>query len=1342
MIITAYLKNKVLFFYLIFSSISVLATEIRFETIPSVEALPKETTWAIAKDKNGMLWYGNDSGLLKYDGYKIQSIRKSTSLENITNVRKLLNHRSGDLWVGTQNNGLYRIIDNKVIPFTSSNKIIAPNKVTDIIQAQNGLWVGSHTNLVFITEDDNVINYPLPNAKSLVDKVTITAIVDLSEQELLITTQYNVFIFDKSSYKFSEIDIYGLEDTFINTAYQDTDKNIWIATDQGVFKRAKNTNEFKPYRTELINFRINTIIIDNKNIWFGSNTQGLIKISKQDASIVKYRSSTLNSSSISGDSITSMLLDDTGIMFIGSFHGWTSYFNTNNLNFGFETSLLNSISCIESPVFYGIDVDINGVLWISAASGMIEYNLKDEKCINHNIDTNNHKIFPLNYPLFSFSDAQNKRWVTSSKGIYKLDKSSGLLDDSYQQYNDSAIYTMIEINPSEYLLGSRNGLYKFKDDRVKRITSTNKSLNKADVRNIIKVKLNELLLATDAGVASLDSEGLYKIDSKIQSQLPTENIYSIFRNHNDELWVGTSKKGIFKFDKNDKLITRYDEKNGIPTSLTIFSILHEGDDLWLGTDNGLARLNINTDQVHMYRQSDGLQGNFFIRSSAHKSDDGKLYFGGRNGLNAFYPKDIKLNKIPPNIVLTNLTRFGKTVESGIEKDGFVIDKPINDLDELVLTHKDYVIGFEFAALDFADPSRNKYAFMMQGLDPDWNYVNADERKISYSNLAAGDYVFRVKGSNKDGTWNETGKSLKVTVLPAPWLTWWAYSLYVLTFFALLFGYLYRKNQANRQVTKMLRYEVDKQTKALQVQKQKVETLLKRKNELFANVSHEFRTPLTLILGPINKLLKSQLAMDDIRSLQMVNRNANRLLTMIEQLLQLAKMSNQEEIVFVPQQVHPNIETLVASFQPLAETKNISLKLLQNDDAAISATQDVIDIVLGNLISNALKYTQDGGAVTVSSIKQDNYVTIAVTDNGCGLDEQQQINIFNRFTRLDSHLDIAGVGIGLSVVEEMLKVNNGTIQLTSALGEGSTFAVRFHCVELTSETQNVASNKSLVDQLVKESYTEELDSSEHIQFYGSKSNECILIIDDNLDMRTHVAETLKHQYYCITADRGKAGIAQAIKFVPDIVICDVMMPGMDGFQVSRILRSDTRTSHIPLILLTALNDKKSRIKGWRENIDVYLTKPFDADELLIQLENILVIRNILKKKAGAAIKAGKMSVNSGLPKNDQVFVDKFIQLIAKMYTDPNFLRPQMASLMAVSDRQLQRKMKALIDKNPMDMLREHRLKQAAESLKDGYQVSITADNCGFNSVTYFSKCFKEQYGVSPKIYQQTCNDRTG
>jgi len=1323
--------------------LNLMATELRFVKPQGLEQLPKQTVWAMTQDHNGLIWFGNDAGLYQYDGYKIRSIDELIPDAKINSVRTLVADKQARLWIGTKGNGLFQIANNNINHISFSDTQSDFNFISAMQESVEGLWFGTYNNLGIVDSHNAVKYYSLPGATTDNKKASLTSIVDLSDKNLLLTTTDAVYIFNKQSYLFTKLSIQNSHNIYINSAYKDIKNQVWLATNQGLFLKTQDDDDFLPFKPELINFKINTIVIDEKNIWLGTITQGLVRIENQglnsnDLQLNFYQNDKNNSKSIPGNSVVSLLLlEKTGTVFISDFLTGISHIDTNSLEFGILSATKNGIHCTDSTVFYDIDIDENSDLWIATLTGLVQFNPSNNICINHNLSINNELLFTQTNPRYSFIDSSNTRWLTTSNGIYKMDPSSGLLFRPSNENLNKYIYFMTETNPQSYILGTTEGLYRYKQNLVTEIKRTDDGTIGTVVFHFIKESANRYYLATNKGLAVLEDNDKFTVYHKVQNQLPTTNILSMSIDQQQDLWVGTDQYGLYQFNKKGDLINHYGESNGIPAKLSIFNIIATGDELWMSTDNGLLQLNTKTGLAHNYHESDGLQGELYFIGSAAKSDDGKLYFGGPNGLNAFYPSDIKTNGIKPKIALTQFTRFGKEVQANVEDADFILPKPINELDLLTLSHKDYVIGFEFAVLDYADPSRNQYAYQMEGLDPDWNYTTAENRTASYTNLKAGDYIFKVKGANKDGIWNETGKQLKIKVYPAPWLSWWAYTLYVLTFFLLLFGYLYRKNKANARITLMLRDEVDRQTKQIQEQKLTVENLLDRKNELFANVSHEFRTPLTLILGPINKLLDSNPKGDDLKSLQMVNRNANRLLTMIEQILQLAKLNDVENITYVPQQVHTQVEIIVESFQLLASSKKISLILASNDEAAINGTQDIIDNILGNLLSNAIKYTQTGGTVTVNSQLKNNILTLSVTDTGCGLDEQQQKDIFNRFERLEAHHDIAGVGIGLSLVAEIVKINNGHINVTSQPGKGSCFAVSLDNIEL-SKASAINNNKTLIDQFIKESMLGDKDQNEPIQFIGNQQHPNLLIIDDNKDMREHIADSLKQHYYCMLANRGKAGIALAIKHVPEIIICDVMMPEMDGFQVSRVLRSDSRTSHIPLILLTALNDKKSRIKGWRENIDVYLTKPFDAQELLLQLENILVIRNILKKKAHAAIRSGKVSMNSGLPKLDQKFLDKFIGIIEDMYSNPNFLRPQMASMMAVSERQLQRKIKALIDKNPLDLLREYRLKKAAEILKEGYQVSITADKCGFNSVTYFSKCFKQQYGITPKEYQSTCN----
>ncbi|MBL4660254.1 MAG: response regulator [Alcanivoracaceae bacterium] len=1349
------LSRKAVFVFFILAMNCSYAVVVKFnKLINSIDNTPIQVVKKILQDKNGYIWIATaDAGLFKFNGNELESININNSSKPIEIVTMHIDVRN-TLWIGTKNNGLICYDHGKIQRYqykeNDRNTIGSSSISTLIADKDSGLWIGTDNGLTFMSETRKFTRHPIViDGVGTLTKPIKTLLWEDSET-LLIGTSIGLFSLNSKTKKISRQKL-SLNKGYlpVNVIHKDQFNTIWVGTHKGLFRKTATEKTFSQFKPKILKQVVFTITSDAFNIWVGTIYSGLFKISQNDSSINNYEYDSHINTSISDNIILSLFIDNSGILWIGTFNDGVNYLDLNTLNFGLETDSKNSISCSDNNVFYGFHQDLEKNLWVASQNGLIKFNKEKNICefygsVDHRNKSSSRTIV---YDIIEYKD--NMLWLPTARGLILFNKITGEMNGLN---NNTKIRTYFakKYRHDMLLLGTNQGLYKYtiKNNITAEIKLTNSQTEKLDFSDIAIDKNGAHILIGKGGVYKLSKDEKLSIYKKIQSQLPQTEIQSIFINNDNELWIGTAKHGLFHFDEKEKLLLHYSEKQGISKNITINSIEEDNNgNLWLGTDNGLKHINLATKETHTFRKSDGLQSNFFTKSSSYKTPSGKLIFGGRNGLNAFNPQDIIINTKAPKIALTELTRFGTPIKTGINYDDFILNKDISDLEELTLSHKDYVIGFEFAALDFADPSRNKYAYKMEGQDPDWNYVNADNRSISYSNLKSGNYTFKVRGSNKDGVWNNIGKSLKIKVLPAPWLSWWAMSLYILSTLLILWWFIHRKTKANAQLTNMLRQEVMKKTKTLQqktdelqVQKQTVETLLTRKNELFANVSHEFRTPLTLILGPVNKLLKSKLCVSDINSLKMINRNANRLLTMIEQLLQLAKISDQQKITFNACNTHSHIEAIVDSFKPLASEKKIALELEKNDRGTIKVTKNALDIVLGNLLSNAVKYTPIGGRVTVSAETTKTQIFIQVKDSGPGLDAQQQIEIFNRFKRLDAHQNLEGVGIGLSVVKEVLKVNNATINIDSKVGFGSTFIVAFSTIDLDFEEPNDDSKHFLVRQLVNDT-TNSVLSDQKDTHKGSKNNETILIIDDNQDMRVHIADTLKDNYYCLLAAAGKDGVALAIEHVPDVIICDVMMPRMDGFQVSRALRSDTRTSHIPLMLLTALDDKASRIRGWREHVDIYLTKPFDADELKLQLENILVIRNIIKKKAGKIIQTGKSSANTDLPKLDQEFVDKLNNIIMENYHNPLYLRPQMASDMAVSIKQLQRKIKALIDMNPMDLMRDYRLKQAAKSLKSGYQVSRVSDDCGFNSLSYFSQCFKAQYGFSPKKYQNICNQKT-
>jgi len=731
-----------------------------------------------------------------------------------------------------------------------------------------------------------------------------------------------------------------------------------------------------------------------------------------------------------------------------------------------------------------------------------------------------------------------------------------------------------------------------------------------------------------------------------------------------------------------------------------------------------------------------LTSNYFLPDASEQLFSGNLVFGGKNGFDMFSPEQIDIDSNPNQLMLTNLYRFNKAVVPKQMIDGFSIDQAIDGLKQLNLSHRDYIISIEFNALNYIQPQLYSYFYQLVGFDPEWN-LSGPNNQATYTNLPDGDYEFKVYYSDPLGLTKSQVKTLAIHVSPPPWLTWWAILAYIFTLLLLVYAYVQWKTRNNIRVAKMLRFEVAEKTKELHTQKSTVESLLMKKNELFSHVSHEFRTPLTLILGPIKELIGSSKQENDTQTLKMINRNANRLLSLVEQLLQLARISDLGEVKRTSQQTQSQIQAVVNSFQHLAQAKKINLMLKQNDQANIHVSEQCIDAILGNLLSNAIKYTPIRGQVVVRAESTPRSFIVRVQDTGKGFSERQKREIFKRFKRLESHQDIDGIGIGLSVVEEVVKINQGEIVVESTVGSGSEFIVALPLADEAAASVN-KSISSLIKQLSAEIIPPENQLSNQTTVRNADTSlNTVLIIEDNHDMLKYIINIVSPHYYCLSAVNGRLGVTTAIEQVPDLIISDVMMPEMDGFQVSRVIRSDQRTSHIPLILLTALNDTVSRIKGWREHVDAYMTKPFDRDELLVQVENMLVIRDILKSKAGELLKKGE---HTSLPKQDQLFINKLTDLIKDNYQNPLLSRTELASAMAVSERQLQRKVKALIDQNPRDMVRDYRLMKACEALKDGCQVSQVADDCGFNSLSYFSQCFKAQFGLSPKQYQSKVNER--
>ena len=680
------------------------------------------------------------------------------------------------------------------------------------------------------------------------------------------------------------------------------------------------------------------------------------------------------------------------------------------------------------------------------------------------------------------------------------------------------------------------------------------------------------------------------------------------------------------------------------------------------------------------------------------------------------------------------------------------DKP------LMMNYEDNSIRFDFAFTAFDDYQSNQYQYKLAGFDRQWSDWSSNKHK-EYTQIGEGHYQFELRARDVYGRVGDA-QAVSLVIQPPWYRTWWAYVVYSLIFFSIVYTGTRFRTKALLERAEKLERIIEQRTKTIvegstviEEQKEAIENLLAQKNDLFANISHEFRTPLTLILGPTQSLLKSDVNEQQKNQLQLVRQSSYRLLRMVNQILTLAKLSAIPHQERVSLSIKEHLDFMISSFMPAAKEKQINLKVEQVHDAQVSMVSDALEKILINLISNALKYTDDGGEVTikVEQFKAD-WVAIAVTDTGYGIPKEQFPRVFERFKRINhpEHIKVQGTGLGLSMVKELVEAHGGKIYFETELGKGSTFVVELPQVDKVDDKMGnggLIRTKGSVDielQAIQINHAQDdvtptdVIDEQSLNQDNSDSRLKLLIIEDTKQMCEFIASLFAEQYIVVSAADGEQGIELAKQHLPDIIISDVMMPGKSGFEVCKELKNDELTSHIPIILLTAKNDIQSRMQGWRERADEYLAKPFDEDELKLRVNNLLAIRKTLKLRFGRVLHEQPSQIEqvaTELTGKDQDFLKRFADVIEQNYASSEFNLPMAASSMYVSERLLQKKLKALMDHTFTEYLRTYRLNKAAELLKQGSKASDAADECGFSSQAYFSRCFKAEFGKTATQYQQ-------
>ncbi len=1367
-------------FGLIASSAPAQQTPVKFRHLTIDDGLSQSAVYALLQDRQGFIWIGTKDGLNRYDGYHFIVYKTnpsdSSSLSN-NFITALFEDSRGYIWVGTLEGGVNRFdpMGGQFQRYTHAPEragSLSNNRISSIVEDHfGGIWIATDNGLNHLSAGEIELSQPTfeklfhdpDRRESLSHNIVKTLLIDW-QGELWVGTQNGLNRLSPAArgpsrwlahYTGGPESDSGLMDESITSLFESRDSTLWAGTVSGVNRFRPEDNTFQAFPHHFLTFRrgwgdIRDFIEDDSGRLWLTTPNELMIFDPLQHTYQSIRSEKLNPAALNSNHLTKIMRDRSGVIWVGTNGYGLNLHDPKAERFFTYRRPKNFTSRIDRFSITAVMEDKDGILWISA-DVLYRWNRRSGELKSFETDSRHPQDFGNTGSWAIFQDHDGFLWFGGFEGLYRYDPQTGQARHFTRSsgLKDKIIFRIFSDRKGRLWLASENYISRFEPASEEfthfryRERPTTRFVAIADV---YEHEDGTFWLATDDGLVHFAPQtgdmSYFRHHPGRPGSLSNNVVLAITADPDDAdiLWLGTAGGGLNRFRLSDTTFKAFTEEAGLPNNVVYAALPDRAGNLWLSTNKGLSRFNRAAGVFRNFDVSDRLQSNEFNTGAYFLSQSGEMFFGGIKGLSYFYPEQIIDNPHIPNVMLTDMRLFNQVITP--QSHTHILDTLITHKKQVVLSHRDNVIGFEFAALDFSAPQRNQFAFRMHGFDERW--INAGHERIAtYTNLPAGEYIFQVRGSNNDGIWNARGVTLAVQVLAPPWKTWWAYALYLLAALGLLYGF--RRYEMNRIFLKN-RLQME------QIEGSKLREIDQLKSRFFANISHEFRTPLTLILGPIEQLIEKQTDEATKHGLRLMQRNATRLLSLINQLLDLARLeSGKMEIRAVRADFMPFIRGLVHLFRPRAAMQGVRLNLHSDlETVFLYFERDKLEKVFHNLLANALQYVPRDGEVTVtvrvtdenlSSAEDGRTLDVMVSDTGPGIAEEHLPLIFDRFYRADA-VENEGTGIGLALARELVELHHGQISVQSAPDEGSTFTVslllgttHFHPKEIIPPGPFApkAAPATEPSELVRAEIADRNDTHDTQQAKADKSDpagrEIILIVDDNAELRTYLRMRLQQTYHVVEAKDGESGIKTALETIPSLIVSDVMMPKLDGYALCRALKTDTRTSHIPVILLTARAEQQDKLAGLETGADDYLTKPFDSVELAARVENLIALRRTLRERFSTTttISPREVSTNS----MDQQFLEKIIEAVEAHLSEENLDVETLCRNVAMSERQLRRKMTALINQSPARFIRSYRLQRARQLLQQGAgTVSDIAFEVGFGSTAYFSKCFREQFGMKP------------
>ena len=1368
--------------------------KLNFKHISYKEGLVQSPISNFLQDEKGFIWFGTLKGLNRFDGYEFRTFmyneNDKKSLSN-NRVNIIFQDSGKNLWIGTANGvNLYHRESETFSPVDVLEIKGGRNYISAIVEdKQHNLWIGTFAGIRKLNRITMKLEEvsTMPHSESLRSEAIFSLFLD-QDNHMWAGTKRGLRMFNPQTGQLMPLSsafdkIKGTTNVNILVSRQDSTGNLWFGTESsGVYKYEKEKSRLLHYissdtETNALasNWVKDILIYDRNTVWFGTrNGISMLHLSSGKFSTASHDPK--NSHSLNDNAIWSFMKDKAGCVWVGTFTGGINFYYQGNSNFQNIGESVGGELGLNHVLVNAIEEDQDGSLWIGTFGGGLNHinRLKGTnayyfiRSLHHGRAANGVK---------SLADGGNGQlWIGSLDGLSLFNKSN----KSFKYFNfpvtdgklsENLINTLLPDGSGVWVGTNGGGLrYVLPGGASSLLLKKGKGelhlpaneISDNFVTALLRDTSGNLWIGTQNGLNYYDAKRklitqLYKKVRNTKYQLSNNNITALLRDTKGRLWIGTEGGGLNYFDEAGRKFYSISKKLGLRDDVIHAIVEDEQQNLWLSTDLGLFKVKIKhfalpfltkNLEITGYTANDGLINNQFSGNAGRRLRSGELIFGGINGLSVFYPHKIIKNMMAPRVALTQILINNKTVQ--IDSLKGPLKRAISEAQQIVLEHDQSNLSLRYAALNFINTENNQYAYKLEGLPngDEWQQ-SGTERVVNFANLSPGKYRFKVKAANNDGVWGTAIRVLDIVVLPPWWRTWWAYLIevfVVLSITGVVINFL-----RNRAMLKRNLY-------IEQVNHLRQQELYQMKLNFFTNISHEIRTPLTLILGPLEKLIATQQEKNMAKPLMLIRHNADRLMKLVTALLDFRKAEEGHlRIHFSKEDLVSFCEDICRSFEGLAAEKNISFEFLSPTAPVwVYFEKDQLEKVVFNLLSNAFKFTPPGGTVKLSieELGGDKGVELCVSNTGNYIPPEVQDKLFDSFFQsADTGNSLPGSGIGLALSKSITELHKGTIKVSSEDGVPAlnTFTVLLQTgsSHLSAEEMKAAAVHFHEDKFIPLSADQSIADIAQAGFTADavspgafntstsatlQKRYTVLVAEDNVEVRQLIADTLAEEYEVIEFENGNDALHFMENQLPDLILSDVMMPGMDGLEFCERVKTTESTSHIPVVLLTARAAISHQVDGLSKGADAYISKPFSLQVLLLNIRNLLKAQEVIRNKFSERLLLQPLGAAVTTP--EEKFIRKLTQIISDQMSNPDFDVNSLVAEIGMSRTVLYKKVQAITNFAVADLIKHMRLQKAAELLATvSYPVAEVAYLVGFNDRKHFSREFKKQYKVSPSIYQQ-------